>query len=165
MAKTDAETPANPYADWPTKQQVADETGVSVRTLERMIQQKQLQVAQRRISGRKPLVVISPADVERLKQESLEPQAFVMPEEKKRAGSKALTRATPPAALLDAISVLASQSATSVRLAERVFLSVPEAAAFTGLPKSYLYKQVRSGELKALKLGGWKIRRRDLEQL
>ena len=44
MAKTDAETPANPYADWPTKQQVAEETGISVRTLERMIQQKQLQV-------------------------------------------------------------------------------------------------------------------------
>jgi excisionase family DNA binding protein len=46
-----------------------------------------------------------------------------------------------------------------------LFLTVAEAAAVTGLTQAYLRRQIDGGFLSAVKDRGWRIRRRDLEQL
>jgi excisionase family DNA binding protein len=46
-----------------------------------------------------------------------------------------------------------------------LFLTVEEASALTGLTQAYLRRAIEGGTLKAIKDRGWRIRRRDLEQL
>jgi excisionase family DNA binding protein len=52
-----------------------------------------------------------------------------------------------------------------VPLHRKFYLSLDEAAALSGLPKSYIQRCIKDGRLKATKLGGWKIRRSDLEAI
>jgi excisionase family DNA binding protein len=48
----------------------------------------------------------------------------------------------------------------------RIFLTITEAAEFSGLPDVFLRRLVTSGKLKALKTGaGWRIARIELEKL
>jgi excisionase family DNA binding protein len=43
-------------------------------------------------------------------------------------------------------------------------LSVPEAAAFSGLSRTHLRLAIKEGRLKSRKLGrGWRVKRSDLE--
>jgi len=53
-----------------------------------------------------------------------------------------------------------------VRIAERLFLSVHEAAQYSGLPQAHLWRLLKDGQLAGVKTGaGWRIRRHDLEKL
>src|SRR5712692_6529257 len=54
------------YEDWQTKAEVRERTGISERTLERLIQDKKIRREYRRIPGRKPLSIIHPDDVAEL---------------------------------------------------------------------------------------------------
>src|SRR5437016_6016162 len=66
------------------------------------------------------------------------------------------------------LAFLASKSRpeTEVPLDRRVFLTVNEAAAFTGLPLSYLRKLIADGTIKAVKAGKtWRVPRAELEEL
>jgi excisionase family DNA binding protein len=48
----------------------------------------------------------------------------------------------------------------------RVFLTMAEAAEFSGLPASFLRQLIATGQLKALKTGaGWRISRAGIERL
>src|SRR5262245_41186600 len=59
------------FAGWQPKMEVAESLGISERTLERLIQQKRIRRAYRRVPGRKPLAVLNPEDVAVLKSETL----------------------------------------------------------------------------------------------
>jgi len=48
---------------------------------------------------------------------------------------------------------------------ERLYLTLPEAAAWTGLTEAYLRRKCRDGSLPAIKDVAWKIKRTDLETL
>jgi excisionase family DNA binding protein len=58
-------------------------------------------------------------------------------------------------------ALAAPRTAPSVKL----YLTVTEAAEYTGLTETLLRHKIKDGELKALKDRGWKIRRADLEKL
>lgn len=47
----------------------------------------------------------------------------------------------------------------------KLFLTIEEAAQYSGLSQAYLRNQVHKGHLSALKDRGWKIRRADLDKL
>lgn len=53
-----------------------------------------------------------------------------------------------------------------VPVERRIFLTMPEAAEFSGLPTAFLRGLIASGKMKALKTGaGWRIPREQIESL
>lgn len=145
------------FADWRPKMEVAEALGISERTLERLIQQKRIRRAYRRVSGRKPLAVLHPDDVAALKADTV-PVSSAPPIEP-RTTDVAL-RATPQP---DLAALLAGFNTTSVPLHRKIYLTIAEAAALSGLPKAYLKRQIRAGVLPAVRVPSWRIRREDLD--
>jgi len=121
---------------WPAKEQVAKETGISVRTLDRKIAAGELRQEYRPIPHRKPLAVLHPEDVTKLTTVTLKP----VPAPKKT--ESAMTESVP--------------------VTQKLYLTIAEAANYSGLPKSYLQRCLQAGVLPGVKIGGWRIRRSDL---
>jgi Helix-turn-helix domain len=167
------------FSSWLTKQQAADALRVSKKTVEAMAKRGELQKERwRRPETGQRLVVYHPGDVARLAQER-HPAAtagFVVPDpgsNGKGHGGLAVTR--PPTSEADPLRTFAtvllsawaelSQAAKPAKAEKPTFLTLPEAAAWTGLTEAYLRRKCRDGSLKALKDQGWKIKRTDLETL
>jgi len=178
------------YADWLTKQQAADAIGVTTKTVERFVQSGQIQQARWQPEGRGPMrAVYHPGDVARVaaerRQGPLPP--FLVPvgvdPPTNGNGHGGLSPINPISPLTElaipdagsrpgedllrvlvaaAVRVMSETSQTST-----LFLTIPEAAAYAGLPATDIRRACESGELKARKTtrGAWRIRRTDLEQL
>jgi excisionase family DNA binding protein len=154
------------FSAWPTKQQAADAIGVSTKLIEQLAKEKKLQAAKwKRPEGGPAIAVYHPADVDRLRQERNPDAApFVLPAEAEPQKAVAL-RQQPPDVIKLLAAAIASQK-NGVRIPERLFLTIPEAADYSGLPQTELRRRMKAGTLPALKTGGgWRIRRADLEQL
>lgn len=169
--------PASDFSDWLTKQQAAEALGVSTKTLEQWAQRGRLQQASwKRPGGGARITVYHPADVARLRQER-QPgaPAFVVPAVPAAAGNgraaepTALAAPLPPVeeilrALVGAVVRAASEKSEKSENT-RLFLTLDEAAEASGLPRAYLRRLIAEGKLEAIKSRGWRIRRRDLDQL
>jgi predicted DNA-binding transcriptional regulator YafY len=157
------------YSTWLTKAEAAQACGVSTKQIERWTQDKRLQAARwKRPEGGPAISVYHPGDVERIARErNPEAEAFDMPahdEKPAPASTTALAVRQPGAqqfmeSLAAALANSATQSQTSktaagVRLAERLYLTIGEAAEFTGLGVGYLRRQIAAGKLKLLKGAG-----------
>jgi excisionase family DNA binding protein len=161
--------PKQDYSTWLTKQQAADAIGVSTKTVEKFAFRRRLQQALwKRPEGGPAIVVYHPRDVEALaRKRNPEAEAFVMP----------AAADEPPAAAPDASKTLAvrqlgaegfmqaiiaavenssqkSKNTSEVRLAERLYLTIAEAAELTGLGVGYLRRQIAAGKLNLLKGSG-----------
>ena len=55
--------------------------------------------------------------------------------------------------------------ARAVPVEQKVFLNLKEAAEYSGLSKAWLMREIKAGKIKAIKTGGWRIRRSELLQL
>ena len=64
---------------------------------------------------------------------------------------------------LDMAALLAQFRPTAVPLHRKLYLSLKEAAEFSGLPQAYLLRKIKDGAIPAVKMPGWRIRREDLE--
>ena len=64
----------------------------------------------------------------------------------------------------EAITAIA-EITKSLRISEKLYLSVEEAAKYSGLPKSYLVAAIHDKRLAAVKAGRWCINRKSLEAL
>jgi hypothetical protein len=175
------------YATWLTKQQAADAIGVSTKTIEAFAKDQKIQQAAWRPQGRgAERAVYNPDDVARMVQERRgAPAPFVLP-----AGvtspvtpgngnghhtpdvSIAHTRDVTPTGedVLRLVFAAALQRLTAdptppSENSEKLFLTIPEAAALSGLSQANLRRRCQSGWPAAIKDGAWKIRRRDLEAL
>lgn len=189
-----SETSANSqnldYAAWLTKQQAADVIGVSTKTVEAFAKDRKIQQAFWRPQGRgAEKAVYNPDDVARIAQERKPGAApFVLPAgvtspvtpvngnghqtgiERRPPGD-----ATPTGEeILRLVFTAALQRLTSENpLAEnptsensqKLFLTIPEAAAVSGLSQAYLRTKCQDSWTGAIKNGAWKIRRKDLEAL
>lgn len=166
--------PTPDYSTWLTKQQAADAIGVSTKHVERLANEKQLQHARwKRPEGGAWFSVYHPEDVARIASQRNPGAAFVMPDgdtAAKQATTAIATRQPAPEqfmqALVAAVSGMSRTSQNGVRTSERLFLTIPEAADFSGLPQSYLRALMKEEKLPALKTGGgWRIRQADLKKL
>lgn len=176
--------PKPDYSTWLTKAQAAEAIGVSTKTIEKFADDGKLQQTEwKRPEGGPRIVVYHPRDVERLRKErNPDAPAFVLPmltDDKPASSSKAVAvRRQQPSPeqfiqiLAAAVGASQSTSQTSqkqVRLAERLYLTVDQAAEYTGLGVSYIRRQVAEGRLKPAKGAGPHgadvLRRRDLEKL
>jgi excisionase family DNA binding protein len=66
------------------------------------------------------------------------------------------------AALIQTIQQVVEAQAGHV---QTLFLTIPEAAQFTGLTQAYIRRLCQDGQLQAIRDGGWKIHRTRLEAL
>lgn len=177
------------YSTWLTKQAAADAIGVSTKTIEQLAKDRKIEQAAWRPEGRgAERAVYNPDDVARIvATRRPAAQGFVLPAiptppngngaHPSPATALATTRpgaAGPEAArsFLEAmLTQLISQSSEISHGTSQssqnpaLFLTVAEAAALTGLTQAYLRRQIDGGFLSAIKDRGWRIRRRDLEQL
>lgn len=178
------------YSTWLTKAQAADAIGVSTKTIEAFAKDAKIQQAAWRPSGRGPeKAVYNPDDVARIAQErrpGLPP--FVLPASSNGNGNgrgvsglsgvsidtgAALERSGPlptgeeilRLVFAAALRSLASEKSETSENSQKLFLTIPEAAAVSGFSQAYLRRACRGGWSGAIKDKGWKIRRKDLEQL
>jgi excisionase family DNA binding protein len=174
------------YSTWLTKQQAADTIGVSTKTVESLAKDRKIEQAAWRPQGRgAERAVYNPDDVARIAADRTPGRpAFVLPAvstptngNRDQAGhhtqlaTASRGAAGPEAAaaylqaMLTAILGASSQTSESSQKSETTFLTVAEASAVTGLTQAYLLRAIAAQTLPAVKDRGWRIRRRDLEQL
>jgi len=163
--------------------------GVSKRTIERLARAKQLEQRLRPQDGSPPVAVFSPESVaEEAARRRQSPPPFVLGTVPAGNGNGTgrpvghiestpdpsgiqLRPGDDPIRLLFAAALKAVLSPPSPPVAERVtesrlFLTIDEAAAVSGLSRAYVKRACESGTLKAIRDGRrWRIRRTDLEQL
>lgn len=170
------------YSTWPTKQEAAAVIGVSTKFIEQLAKEKKMQSAKwKRPETGAWVSVYHPDDVDRLRKER-NPDAppFVLlpasPGDDAPHSPTDITQAVavrdPATEFLQALAAAVvgpgSQNSGrhSVRIAERLFLTLPEAAEYSGLPQAHLRRLMTDGKLTGVKTGsGWRIRRADLEKL
>jgi excisionase family DNA binding protein len=174
MAKPD-------FSTWLTKAQASAAIGVSTKTIEKLAEDKKLQQAQwKRPEGGPRIAVYHPGDVERLRKErNPDAEPFVLPaaaDEKPPADTRAVAVRQPGSeqfiqALMAVIEASSqnSQKRGEVRLSERLYLTIADAAEYTGLGTGYLRRLIEEGKLELLKGAGPRgadvLRRKDLEGL
>jgi excisionase family DNA binding protein len=144
------------FEGWIPKEQAAKMTGLGVRTLERMAQRGEIRQAYKPVPKRRDLPVFDPKDIARIAKANgpilPHPAGAIVPR---------IIRNLPahrPAAGL-------TYAPDAVPITVKFFLRLQEAAALSGLPVGYLKKLIASGELRARKAGGWRIKRLDLARL
>lgn len=176
------------YASWLTKQQAAEAIGVSTKTIEKLAADLKIEQARwKRPAGGPELAVYEPTDVARIALERRPARpAFVLPAtptlngngngyHPEPTGDHALAVTGPSPAGADAVrvflealvSAVIARSSESSEKSAKLFLTIPEAAAMSGLPQADLRRALVSGELKGRRTGrgGWRIKRQDLEAL
>lgn len=167
-------------SSWLTKRQAAEALEVSEKSIERYVKAKRLKSRMRRAPGQRPVVVYDPESIQSMKANRDQDELYedVTPVEEVVGDAKALVKSTRhpaapalqmptnlPAALAALLAGLETGK-TSVSIERRVFLTLTEAAHFSGLPASLLRQLISSGKLQAMKTGaGWRIPRSALELL
>jgi excisionase family DNA binding protein len=168
------------------KQEAADFLGVSVRALERYVQQGRISVKYEKGKTR-PTANFDSTELEAFKIElnqptikpAVETRQITTDQQTQTANatyqSGEITRFDDISEFgeIDAIEKLSSiieqllgkgDNQPIVPIADKLLLTLPEAQALTGLSKEVLRQAIASGELKAKVIGkGWRIKRSDLE--
>jgi hypothetical protein len=147
------------YKRWLTKSEAARALNCNPKTIEREASRGRIEQAWRRVPRSRPAAIFNPDDVARLQQFQV---PFVMPEEtgsavanpdfaETEAGdSQAIVPATSPDELLRGLVEALGHGNKGSEL----FLTVPEAAAYSGLGLVYLRRLIVEGKLALLKGAG-----------
>jgi excisionase family DNA binding protein len=177
-------------SSWPTHTEAAARLATNERTIRRWIESGRLKAAYRPATGRKPIAVVDPEDVERLRSERQQVVVVettpmqISPMKIAPDFSESDARAVGPhligvpadqaAALVRSADPFAGLAAHLTRLAAafptpqpKPWLGLAEAAEYSGLPRDWLLAQARAGALRAVKVGKgsrdrWKFNREAL---
>jgi excisionase family DNA binding protein len=141
------------YEDWISKQECMERTGLSERTIERKIQKKEIRFAHRPTVGSKPITVLHPDDVHALAVEVVKPSAAV----------PATQQTDLPKRQADMAALLALLPKNDVALKDKFYLTIKEAALLAGFPQAYILRKVKNGDIPAIRIPTWRIKRTDLE--
>jgi len=134
------------YTDWPAAPEASQRAGVSQRTLRRMADRDEVRRGVVRISGRKPLPVFCPEDLDRVRK-SMAPSDAV------KLLQKPGKKRPKPQPLI-------------VGLKDRVFLNLRETVALSGLPRDVVVELARTGNLYGFQRGNrWYISRESAQLL
>jgi excisionase family DNA binding protein len=161
--------------NWPTKQEAAVQLRVSGNSIERLLRQRRLKKRIRRGTGL-PVVVIDPKSIAECRQtrgdladeETTNPTASVaLARIVKPSLAPARSGATAGGLEAAFLAFLQSKTPSSIVPVERrIFLTITEAAEYSGLPAAFLRRLIASGKIKALRTGaGWRVSRVELETL
>lgn len=164
---------------WPTKQEVAADLGVTLRSVERFTKAGKLTQRFRQNPGSADISIYDPEDVAKLKAERTrpEPPPRVLPPPNGHgayvAGTGTLAvphdvqHTATMLSLFEAFLGKAVSATSGTVSGPALFLTVDEAAAYSGLPVRELRHAIKTGELPARMTArqGWRIRRTDLDAL
>ena len=152
---------------WKTKAEAAEILKCSEKTISRLADQKRIQKVMRRNPGRRAQPVFNPDDIEAIRSDQDQIEAFPMAAARSTPGSALARRDTAVSRVGVLAQLLADQlsPAPRVPVERKVLLNLREASEYSGMPKAWLLREIKAGKLKAIKAGGWRIRRSDLEQL
>ena len=145
--------------DWFTKSQAAAFLQLSEKTIERLAAKGDLRRATRKRSGIRPLPVYDPADLQQIKDLQT-PHVEIVTQADPQQQQPALV---PRSDLLS--SLLQNLFPSDSPLRDKLFLTIKEAGRFSGLPQATIRRLIHSAALPAVKVGGWRIKRSDLEQI
>ena len=148
------------YEDWPTIDEVSERTKLSKRSIQRRIESGELKKGARNVPGRRPLTVVDPQDVERLSQQTLTPVPVPRKEPRPDLAQALVTLASTMSSRHDATG-----GNGAVPIERKIFLTLKEAVAFSGLTEAHLRRLLKSKRLKCVMSGGYRIKRADLERL
>ena len=146
--------------DWFTKSQAAAALRVSEKTIERLATKGHIRRATRKRPGVRPSPVYCPKDLDRVKNAQTA-QVVVMPPQAD-AGELPV-----PASRAGEFTVFLQSLITgaNVPLRDKLFLTIKEAARFAGLPQATIRRLIHAAAIPAVKAGGWRIKRSELEKL
>ena len=146
-------------SSWPTHTEAAQRLGTNERTIHRWIASGRLTRAYRPATGRKPIVVVDPADLEQIRRERLPPVVLTGDHDGRTQHVQMLSEsveverargADPFAGLAAHLARLAAAFPTAQ---PKPWLTLDEAAEYSGLPRAWLIAQARSGALRAVNVG------------
>lgn len=175
---------------WLLTMEAAMRIGCSTRTIERLAADGKLEKRFRPQKGSPDVAVFSPESVaEEAARRQRAPAPFVLgavptshdpsgngnSREPAAVGMRALRKPDSSYSgedLIRGLALLLSKALPSppsppvaATVAETLYLTLPDAAAFTGLSRTFLTRMIKLGTLTAIKDRGWKIRKKDLEAL
>jgi hypothetical protein len=162
-ARMPSTAPGRDTTNWPTQTEAAIQLGTGERTIRRWMDAGRLKSALRPVLGRKPLVIVDPEDVAKLRLER-QPTVVVVREDNNPPANPTETshdeyfiesREIAPRGR-DPFAGLAAHLAKLATLyppTPKPWLTLKEAAEFSGLPQSFLLEMALSG-VDALRPGG-----------
>ena len=139
------------FNGWLTKAEAAQKTGISERTIERLVARGEIRQSYRHIPARRPITILHPEDIDKLKQKTLPP-----------VPTPPINGALTKSMVTDRFNFL---TPPRVAIKDKIFLTIDEAAELSGLPKAHLRRLIADESLPAIKAHGWRIRRADIEKL
>jgi hypothetical protein len=143
--------------DWLTKQEAAKIIGCSIRSVERLVEKGAIKQKFLRVTNRRPIAVLDPAGVDKAKQQTLEKMPPAITEE--------MTALLPRVVQPDLLTTLSHSLAAIQGKELKMFLTLDEASALTGLTVGRLKRLRKEGKLPAIVDGEIKVRRTDLLRL
>lgn len=139
--------------------EVAERLGVSERTVENYIAERRLGSRPRQRAGKRALTVVDPDDVERLAAE--QQRGAILAQQP--PSSQAIAARAPE--VVDAV-IAALRGATPIAQIAKPFVTLAEAAEYSGLPVRLLRRIVKRGGLAAVSFAGETyVKRADLDAL
>jgi excisionase family DNA binding protein len=151
-----------------TKDEAANELGISVRSLQRIVQSKKISVIYKRGESGKQEAIFNRGEIQNYKQQR---DAETVKPATATTGDTALARsdaATGDTALarnvIETIFNLGLQK-PAVAIADKPLLKLDEAAALTGLSRQLLRQAIDDGKLKGRIIGrAYRVKRDDLDK-
>jgi hypothetical protein len=162
-----APAPARDTSAWPTQTEAAVQLATNERTIRRWIEAGRLRCATRPVTGRKPVTIVDPAGIARVREERRAPVVVLgqaEPREQPEPVSETALAFRDPDARDWAFIVERAREYAAPR--PKPFLALAEASDYAGLPKRFLARLIRGGALPAARHAGvWFVKRADVDAL
>lgn len=151
--------------DWPTNWEAAVQLAIPETSIESLVKQRRLKQRTRRDTG-VPVGVIDPNSIAKYRQSHGDKTSVALARVEHPSAATARSGSAPSGLEAAFLAFLQSKTPGSgVPVERRIFLTMAEAAEFSGLPATFLRRLIASGKLKALKTGaGWRVARLELER-
>jgi predicted HTH domain antitoxin len=150
---------SQPAFDWPTQEKAAELLGTTVRTIQRMVSERKIASRLQPVSGRKPVVLIDPADIERVLSERR--RTVVLPAVSNDPGGKLIAPSEPSREQWKVLTTLLGIQATSQ---QKPFMDLDTAAEYSGLPIRMLRRLIREDKLPGCRFSRtWYVKRENLD--
>jgi hypothetical protein len=156
---------ADAKSDWQTLEEISARCGLSTRTLRRRLEEPRkgvkIETDYRSIPSRKPLLILSPATVKIITADVLHP--VPMPTANSDSAIvKKTHRDTGIMPQADIAPLLQALIRPRFEPPSKPWLTVPEAAEWSGLPENLLRKALKEKALAGIKFHGWRVHSDDL---
>lgn len=129
---------------WMTKAAAARELNCSERTIENYVAERKLASRRQAQAGRRPLTLVNPHDVSRLKAEQNRGVLLTAPTQTPAKAEPRLHELAVADTLPRAVDLLAKLAAQRV---PKPYMTLAEASEYTGLPEGLLKRFIKRGEL------------------